>query len=427
MHEAPPPWNPGGHFEVIESGLLIILDTCILRECGLGSSSTDLLRTIRTAGAQGVAVPWMVLEELAAQQAVKYAQKHEAAERALKALAEVTPWAFPTPLAPAAPDNVREHWRTEWRGVVDVIPTSETALREAAFREANGLAPCKIQDGGRSAKTGFRDAAIWLSAIEYAREHPHSEVFFVSSNTRDFGDGSGEYRPPMDQDVWTTGNLTHLTSLDDVISRFASPTAMDDDKARTILGSDTVLTEAGRVAHSTLRTFRCTIATGTLGRETELGQATVWMETPTAVLDSVKDVDAYKIGEQEWCTATVRWILGGRALLQGGTYLVTAGCSWETRVLFNLSAGTDARLTILRSKAPVHIPTGVFDHLPIWIDPPMSIPQKFEKAHSFVENTLAEELAAKNTSVRGKAVLCPECDTLNSPREQACMVCSTPL
>ncbi|MFD5522509.1 hypothetical protein [Streptomyces sp. NPDC127066] len=56
-----------------------------------------------------------------------------------------------------------------------MIPTSETALREAAFREANGLAPCKIQDGGRSAKTGFRDAAIWLSTIEYAREHPHGK------------------------------------------------------------------------------------------------------------------------------------------------------------------------------------------------------------------------------------------------------------
>ncbi|MGW2463920.1 PIN domain-containing protein [Streptomyces sp. NPDC001761] len=404
------------------------MDTCILRECGLGSSSTDLLRAIRTAGAQSVAVPWMVLEELAAQQAVKYVQKYEAAERAVDALAQVTPWEFRTPLTPANPDNVREHWRTEWRNIVDVIPTSEAALREAAFREANGLAPCKIQDGGRAGKTGFRDAAIWLSAIEYAREHPHSEVFFVSSNTRDFGDGSGDYRTPMDQDVWTTGNLIHLTSLDDVISRFAPPTEMDEHRARAMLELEAVLTEAGRAAHSTLSAFRCTIATGALGRETELGQVTVWMETPVAVLDSVKDVDAYKIGEHEWCTATVRWVLGGRALLHGGTYLVTAGCAWESRVLFSLSAGTNARLTILRSKAPVHIPTRAFDRLPILTDPPTSIPQVVDKTHTFVENTLGDGLlSVTEVSVTGKPVLSAECDTLNSPGDQACMVCSTPL
>lgn len=359
---------------------------------------------------------------------MKYVQKHEAAERALKALAEVTPWEYRTPLAPATPDNVREHWRTEWRSVVDVIPTSEAALREAAFRETNGLAPCKIQDGGRSAKTGFRDATIWLSAIEYAREHPHSEVFFVSSNTRDFGDGSGDYRAPMDQDVWTTGNLIHLTSLDDVISRFAPSTDIDEDRAQTILQSDEVLTEAGRVAHAALRTFRCTIVSGTLGRETELGQVTVWMEPPLAVLDSIKDLDAYKIGEHEWCTATVRWNLGGRALLQGGTYLVTAGCSWESRVLFSLSAGTDARLTILRSSAPVHISTSVIDRLPIVIDPPTSIPQTVEKSTTFIETTLAEGLAeAKEEGVRRRTVLCTQCDTLNDPRSRGCLVCSTPL
>lgn len=369
----------------------------------------------------------MVLEELAAQQAVKYVQKHEAAERALKSLAEATPWEYQTPLAPAAPDNVREHWRTEWRNVVDVIPTSETALREAAFREANGMAPCKTQDGGRSAKTGFRDAAIWLSAIEYAREHPHREVFFVSSNTRDFGDGSGDYRAPMDQDAWTTGNLTHLTSLDDVISRFAPSTDMDEDRARAILESEAVFTQVGWIAHTTLRTFRCTIASGTLGRETELGQVETWMEPPAAVLDSIKDVSAYKIGEHEWCTATVRWALGGRALLQSRAYFVTAGCSWEARVLFTLSAGTDARLTILRSSAPVRISTSVFDQLPILIDPPTSISQVVKEATIMVEADLAGELAVARGKARERSVLCTECATLNDTRSRVCTVCSAPL
>ncbi|MFC4464650.1 hypothetical protein ACFPH6_08785 [Streptomyces xiangluensis] len=231
----------------------------------------------------------------------------------------------------------------------------------------------------------------------------------------------------MGQDVWTAGNFIHLTSLDDVISRFAPSTDIGEDRAQTILESEAVLTEAGRVAHATLRTFRCAIASGALGRETEQGQITVWMEPPVAVLDSIKDVNAYKIGEHEWCTATVRWILGGRALLQGGTYLVTAGCSWETRVLFSLSAGTDARLTILRSSAPMPISTSVFGRLPIVIDPPTSIPQTVENVTTFIETTLAEELAAEKGNVRGRSVLCTECDTLNDPRSRMCMVCSGPL
>ncbi|MGW3728328.1 PIN domain-containing protein [Streptomyces sp. NPDC000851] len=78
-----------------------------------------------------------------------------------------------------------------------MIETSESALREA-----NGVAPCKVNDGGKQTKTGFRDTAIWMSAIEYARINPEETVYFVSSNTRDFGDGTA-YPDPMDQDVKT--------------------------------------------------------------------------------------------------------------------------------------------------------------------------------------------------------------------------------
>ncbi|GAB3004540.1 hypothetical protein GCM10023080_082730 [Streptomyces pseudoechinosporeus] len=53
---------------------------------------------------------------------------------------------------------------------------------------------------------GGRDAAIWLTAVEYAREHPEETVYFVSRNTKDFGDGTA-YPPLMDQDLegpWLT-------------------------------------------------------------------------------------------------------------------------------------------------------------------------------------------------------------------------------
>ncbi|MFD5522511.1 hypothetical protein [Streptomyces sp. NPDC127066] len=85
----------------------------------------------------------------------------------------------------------------------------------------------------------------------------------------------------------------------------------------------------------------------------------------------------------------------------------------------------DARLTILRSKAPVHVSTSVFDRLPILIDPPTSILRTVEKATTFIETTLAEELeAAKEEGVRARALLCTECNTLNDPRDRECVVCS---
>ncbi|MGW3981304.1 hypothetical protein [Streptomyces mirabilis] len=51
---------------------MIILDSSTLRGVGLNSSSAELLGIIRAAGVERVGVPWVVSEELAAQQAVKY-------------------------------------------------------------------------------------------------------------------------------------------------------------------------------------------------------------------------------------------------------------------------------------------------------------------------------------------------------------------
>jgi hypothetical protein len=76
-------------------------------------------------------------------------------------------------------------------------PTSEAALGEAEFRESNVLPPCKaivINDRGEQVKTGCRDAAIWLTAVEYAREHPEKTVYFVSRDTKDFGDAGRRHR-----------------------------------------------------------------------------------------------------------------------------------------------------------------------------------------------------------------------------------------
>ncbi len=133
---------------------MIILDTCILRGISLGDSSADFLRTLRAVGTERVAVPWVVMEERVAQQAVKYRETYERAAQALQSLEGLQPPLVGASLPPLDLERVRDHWRDTYGGLVDTLPTSEGALREGAFRESNVLPPSKLK---KDVKTGARD------------------------------------------------------------------------------------------------------------------------------------------------------------------------------------------------------------------------------------------------------------------------------
>ncbi|MGW2183080.1 hypothetical protein ACWCXX_34485 [Streptomyces sp. NPDC001732] len=55
---------------------MIILDTNILKSTSLRGPAADVLRAIRAADGERVAVPWIVMEEIAAQEALTYQRKH---------------------------------------------------------------------------------------------------------------------------------------------------------------------------------------------------------------------------------------------------------------------------------------------------------------------------------------------------------------
>ncbi|WP_329228905.1 PIN domain-containing protein [Streptomyces canus] len=364
---------------------MIILDTNILRGFKLDSVSSDLLKTIRTAGVESVGVPWVVLEELASHRAVPYREKYEAASDALKRFEKATPWPVTALLPPLELERFQQYWREQYLAIVDEIPTSETALREAAFRESNILPPCKavaINEGGDDMKTGGRDAAIWLTAVEYAREHRGETVYFVSRNTKDFGDGTA-YPPLMDKDLEDIRDrFVHLTSLGAVVKEFAVPTEVDEERVREILSAPETATlvaeEAmraynGQVAYlhaMSVALFECTPAsvldlsaeTQTDRRSSPVG-AVGWLRTPTTLFDSVRDVEAYSIGDHVWCTATARWLLGGPALLRAQHDGVAVGCAWETRVLVS-PTNSEARPALLRTQRPQGITAAELSKLP---------------------------------------------------------------
>ncbi|WP_431789280.1 DUF4935 domain-containing protein [Streptomyces sp. G9] len=330
---------------------MIILDACIIRALGLSDSSADLLRAVRAVG-ERVAIPWIVAEELVAQRVILHQEAHAAADAALEVAARHTPWKPKTHVEGADADRVRRHWQAAYETIAETLSPSPTAMREALCREANVLPPCKSQ--GKS-KTGARDALIWLTAVEYAREHPEETVCFVSGNTRDFGKGS-PYAPPMAQDVADLGDrFVHLTTLDEVIKRFTRPAEADEALAAEILGLPTVRRQIGVAAEKLLgsqgEVFPCTTLGREVGQETAVMPGQGWVSA-RASLRSVDKIRAYRIGEHEWYTAIVRWRISGVAYFGEGEFSAgSAGSSWTTSVLFTPDAD-NPRVTILRDDLP---------------------------------------------------------------------------
>lgn len=293
---------------------MIILDTCVIRSMKLDGSDAHLLRAIRDAEAERVGVPWMVMEERAAQLAIKYREIYGKADQALEQLRAISPGSVPD-LAEPDEEAVREQFRDQLRELADILPTSEAALREGVVRESNSLAPAGMKKGE---KVGARDVAIWLSAVEYAKSNPGETTYFVSSNTRDFTAGGGTYPSPMDADVEGLGDqFVHLPQLADLLKLVAPPLAVSPDLVQKLLPSFVVhfrtamMAQWGSVSQGMFTPLPVlSQATGTVK------EALGWMGPRGAIRLTalqVTDVQGYVLGDQDWCIASVQWQVVGLA------------------------------------------------------------------------------------------------------------------
>ncbi|MEU6381919.1 PIN domain-containing protein, partial [Streptomyces sp. NPDC046909] len=326
---------------------MIIFDTCIIRGLKLDDSSADLLRTLRAVGVR-TGIPWMAAQELVAQQVIKYQEAHATAAAAMAGVARLTPWEVDGFLGNADLDRLRKHWHDAYSQLAETVETSAAAMQEALFREANALAPCKTNP---KSKGGSRDAAIWLSAVEYARQHPDETVYFVSGNTRDFTDGSA-YPSPMDRDVAELGGrFVHLTALDEVIERFTEEAETDQGAVRKALELMASNGLVGTVAEAMVEKYGVNVSPAFGPVYSEIDLRTKSFVATQVRCVSVSDAATYRIGDREWCTATVEWLVGGLAVIESPSGACATGFSWTTAVLF-ASDGEQARLTVLREPGP---------------------------------------------------------------------------
>ncbi|MEU1121995.1 PIN domain-containing protein [Streptomyces sp. NPDC005899] len=328
---------------------MIILDTCVIRGMKLDSGDAYLLRAIRETGSDRVAVPWMVLEERAAQLAIEYGKAHEKAAQALRQLQRASPLDVPA-LNDPEPDAVRQHWRDRLKELVEVLPTTEGALRQGMYREANTLPPAGLK---KEIKTGARDVAIWLSAVEYARANPKEKVYFVSGNTSDFTDGSTGYPTPMDKDVEGLGDrFVHLTRLADLLQLLAPSVEVTPEQVEKLLPRYRDSIRDASVVRWGTRILGRPGGFPTLRQNGEIEFAHSWVASKESLhvkAVQVTDVKGYQLGDREWCTATVQWQFVGVAMF--ATAMGRGCCTWRTHIMMPL-VEEGPSLRILSADAP---------------------------------------------------------------------------
>ncbi|MEW1725011.1 PIN domain-containing protein [Streptomyces sp. NPDC093109] len=330
---------------------MIIFDTNAVNLLSPDGARADIIRKLRQSGHHRVAVPWMVLEEMAAHKAHLYPVKHQAVLNTLEKLRDILPWEPESSLEPLDLERFLDHWRKVYGEIFEVIETSNGVIRRAFQREAMAQLPAKR---GKDHSEGGRDAAIWFSVLEFLEQNPDQHVHFVTNNSKDFSDGTS-YPYPLNEDIrGLEHRLTLLQDFDQVVSQFTEAVSGKDAEAAALelLKSPSVREGVAQAAAglSTLTGF------AGLGDGTAVEQWYAWCEEPEIELLSVTDVTGHRIEDDVWYTAKARWLLYGLAVDEMESLSGHIACVWETKVLF--STRNDETPTLLALDEPSPPDTG---------------------------------------------------------------------
>lgn len=192
----------------------IILDTTNIVQAGfdLGSLSLALLREFARHRDQQLILPDIVVEELRNKRLDSVRSDLQSLTTALGRvrrfhdLAEIS-----------LPDEhqVVKDW-IEWLGkIFQIEQVTGNEARAALYRDAQGVAPAEH-------KGGARDAAIW-EVVKRVHLSSQEVTYFVSHNSRDFGDPKEATRLHPDLLTELDGEadrLTYLRTIDDVLAEF---------------------------------------------------------------------------------------------------------------------------------------------------------------------------------------------------------------
>lgn len=197
--------------------MAVIVDTTNIVQTGfdLGGVSMTLLREIAQERNQRLVLPDVVLNELRS-------KRIEAVRRDLQAfqnsLSRIRGFAEIPHIEVPSLDVVVERWLAQLEGFFEIEPVTGEEAKAALVREAAGEAPT-VQ------KHGARDASIWIVAKRLHLEGAE-DTYFVSHNTKDFGDPEYPERlhPDLVAELGARASEFHyLQAIDDVLNAMATP------------------------------------------------------------------------------------------------------------------------------------------------------------------------------------------------------------
>ncbi|SDP62345.1 hypothetical protein SAMN04487981_12948 [Streptomyces sp. cf386] len=365
---------------------MIIFDANAVNLLSPEGPRADIIRKLRQSRHHRVAVPWMVLEELAAHQANLYPVKHQAVLNTLEKLRAILPWEPENSLEPLDLERLLDHWRKVYGEIFEVIETSDGVIRRAFQREAMALPPTKR---GKDHSEGGRDAAIWFSILEFLKQNPDEHVHFVTNNSTDFSDGIG-YPYPMNEDIrGMEHRLTLLQDFDQVVSQFTKEVSGTDAEAAAgeLLRS---LPVRERVSQTAVEVLSSPTGFAGLGTTDVTVEWREWLASPEVDLLSVTDVTGHEIEGDVWYTAKASWLLYGLALNGEEASARYVSCVWHMKVLFSTAEGDEAP-TLLATEEP--LPPDTDD------EPCMKILQDLKKRVTGVAAGVKQNLLAAQSSV----------------------------
>jgi len=337
-------------------GGTILFDTSALFGLNRHDPKFDLLRVLKKSGSHTIGIPWMVREELVAQQVLRYREAHETASSAVEKLNRKTPWTTNQHIRPYDFSAAQQYWRSQYEEIFSILDVSGDDARTALAREAYCIKPAKVNPKD---KGGARDVAIWLSVIDYLKENSSENIFFVAPNSRDFGDGTN-YPSSMAEDLGDMrSRLTLLSSFEEVVERFTERIDVDTEHIKELLIEHFGGESPTPVETTAASVLKNEMITGTqINGSFESVASRGWILPPKVVTQSVSNASGHKIGNDEWYTATVIWLLTGTVRpaflnqIQGYSFVQIA-CHWETKILFSSNKDQPPSIVDFESPKPI--------------------------------------------------------------------------
>lgn len=194
--------------------MAIILDTTNIIQAGfdLGSLSLALLREFARQRDQQLILPDIVVEELRNKRLDSVRSDIQSLTTALGRVRR-----FHEVPEISLPDDQRvvEDWIERLGQIFRIEEVTGDEARAALYRDAQGVAPAEH-------KGGARDAAIW-EFVKRLHMASQDVTYFVSHNSRDFGDSKDAARlhPDLLNELGAEADrLTYLRTIDDVLAEF---------------------------------------------------------------------------------------------------------------------------------------------------------------------------------------------------------------